>query len=85
MPIPKNDRILVEPIVEEQKGLFTPEAADRPKPGKVIAISRKVEESGETHVGEIVLYHKNAGTEVSVDGRPHLLMREADLLLGFTN
>lgn len=85
--LPKNDRVLVEPDVAPDKtdaGLFIPDPEkDKPCRGKVVAVGGKMEH--DTYVGEEVLYNKFGGTEVTIDGKVFLVMRETDLLLGFRN
>ena len=82
---PLSDRVLVEPKPAEEKtagGLFIPETAkEKPLEGKVIAVGPGTSEvKMEVKVGDQVLYGKFSGTEVSVDGKDYLIMRQNDIL-----
>jgi chaperonin GroES len=87
---PLADRVLVEALEAAEKtagGLYIPDnAKEKPQKGKVIAVGPgKAAENGtlikpEVKVGDTVLYGKYAGTEVSVEGKDYLIMRESDLL-----
>jgi len=87
---PLADRVLVEALEAAEKtagGLFIPDnAKEKPQKGKIIAVGPgKASDNGtivkpEVKVGDTVLYGKYAGTEVSVDGKDYLIMRESDLL-----
>jgi chaperonin GroES len=81
---PLADRVLVEPAPAETKtagGLIIPDTAkEKPMKGKVIAIGNgKVDEPMTVKVGDTVLYGKYAGTEIQVDGKDLLIMRESDI------
>ena len=78
---PLADRLIVEPIEQEEKtasGIILPETAkERPQEGNVLAVGpgRKDEE------GDRVLYAKYAGTEVKLpDDRKVLVLKESDVL-----
>jgi chaperonin GroES len=87
---PLGDRIVVEPIEQEEQtalGIFLPETAkEKPQQGKVIAAgpgARK--ENGErivmdVKVGDKVLYARYAGTNVKLDGKEYLILKESDVL-----
>lgn len=82
---PLADRVLVEPKEAETKtasGIYIPETAkEKPQQGKVIAVgSGKKDEPMELKVGDTVLYGKYSGTEISVDGKDYLMMRQSDVL-----
>jgi len=82
---PLADRVLVEPAEAETKtasGLFIPDTAkEKPQRGTVIAVgSGKKDEPMELKEGDVVLYGKYAGTEVNVDGKDYLMMRQSDIL-----
>ena len=87
---PLEDRVVVEPLEDEEKtagGIFLPDTAkEKPQKGKVIAVGPgKVLDSGEkapmsVSVGDVVLFAKFGGTEVQVEGRDRLIMRESDVL-----
>ncbi|MCC8019920.1 MAG: co-chaperone GroES [Alistipes sp.] len=82
---PLSDRVLIEPKPAEEKtagGLFIPDTAkEKPLAGKVVAVGPGTSEvTMEVSVGDSVLYGKYAGTEVSVDGKDYLIMRQSDIL-----
>jgi chaperonin GroES len=82
---PLADRVLVEPAEAEQKtasGIIIPDTAkEKPQKGKVIAVGAgKKDEPMTVKVGDAVLYGKYSGTEINVDGKEYLIMRESDIL-----
>ena len=82
---PLADRILIEPKEAETKtasGLFIPDTAkEKPQEGKVIAVGPgKKDEPMEVRAGDVVLYGKYAGTEINVDGKAYMIMRQSDIL-----
>ncbi|MDR3184941.1 MAG: co-chaperone GroES [Prevotellaceae bacterium] len=82
---PLADRVLVEPAEAEEKtasGLYIPDTAkEKPQRGKIIAVgSGKKDEPMELKVGDEVLYGKYAGTEISIDGKEYMMMRQSDVL-----
>lgn len=82
---PLADRVVVEPRPAETKtagGLYIPDTAkEKPQQGTVVAVGPgKKDEPMEVSVGDIVLYGKYAGTEVSVDGKDYLVMKQSDIL-----
>jgi chaperonin GroES len=82
---PLADRVLVEPKEAETKtasGIYIPDTAkEKPQEGKVVAIgSGKKDEPMEVKIGDIVLYGKYSGTEITVDGKSYLMMRQSDIL-----
>jgi len=81
---PLADRVLVEPAAAEEKtasGLYIPDTAkEKPQKGTVVAVGNgKKDEPLTVKVGDTVLYGKYSGTELSVDGKDYLIMREADI------
>jgi chaperonin GroES len=81
---PLADRVLVEPAAAEEKtasGLFIPDTAkEKPQKGSVIAIGNgKKDEPMTVKVGDQVLYGKYAGTEIVIEGKEYLIMRESDI------
>jgi chaperonin GroES len=81
---PLADRVLVEVAPAEEKtasGLIIPDTAkEKPQRGKVIAVgSGKKDEPMTVKVGDTVLYGKYSGTEVTIDGKEYLIMRESDI------
>jgi chaperonin GroES len=82
---PLADRVLVEPAAAEQKtagGIIIPDTAkEKPQKGTVMAVGNgKKDEPMTVKVGDLVLYGKYSGTEINVDGRDYLIMRESDIL-----
>lgn len=82
---PLADRVLVEPKEAETKtasGLYIPDTAkEKPQEGKVIAAGPgKKDETMEVKVGDEVLYGKYAGTEVTVEGKKYLIVKQSDIL-----
>ncbi len=87
---PLDDRVVIEPMEAEEKtpgGIVLPDTAkEKPMKGKIIAVGDgKMLESGKraellVKKGDKVLYGKYAGTEVTVDGKEYLVMRESDIL-----
>ncbi len=81
---PLADRVLVEPAAAEEKtasGLFIPDTAkEKPQRGTIVAVGNgKKDEPLTVKVGDTVLYGKYAGTELQIEGRDFLIMREADI------
>jgi len=81
---PLADRVLVEAAAAEEKtagGIIIPDTAkEKPQKGKVAAVGGgKKDEPMTVKVGDSVLYGKYAGTEITVDGKDYLIMRESDI------
>jgi chaperonin GroES len=87
---PLHDRIIVERLEEETKtagGLIIPDTAkEKPQQGKIIAVGKgKKTEDGkvlplDVKVGDKILFGKYAGTEIKLEGKEFLMMREEDVL-----
>ncbi|MGN0189978.1 MAG: co-chaperone GroES [Candidatus Cryptobacteroides sp.] len=82
---PLSDRVLVEPKEAETKtaaGLYIPDTAkEKPQQGTILAVGAgKKDEPMELKVGDVVLYGKYAGTEITVDGKNYLIMKQSDVL-----
>lgn len=82
---PLADRVVVEPAPAETKtasGIIIPDTAqEKPQKGTVVAVGNgKPDEPMTVKVGDVVLYGKYAGTELSIDGKDVLIMRESDIL-----
>ncbi len=87
---PLHDRILAQRIAEEDKtagGLFIPDTAkEKPLEARVIAVgSGKILETGKTlaptvKAGDQVLIGKYSGSEVTLDGKDYIILREDDVL-----
>ena len=81
---PLHDRILVQRLEEEQKskgGIIIPDTAkEKPQKGVIVAVGNgKKDEPMTVKVGDIVLYGKYAGTEISIEGDDYLIMKESDI------
>jgi len=87
---PLGGRVIVEPIEQDETtagGIILPETAkEKPREGKILAAGPgDRDEDGEripmeVQVGDKVLYAKYSGTEVKVDGKKLLILRESDIL-----
>jgi len=82
---PLGDRVLIEPMEAESKtasGIIIPDTAkEKPQKGKVLAVGPgSKDEKMEVKVGDMVLYGKYAGTEITIDGKDYLIMRQSDIL-----
>ena len=81
---PLADRVIVEVAAAEEKtksGLIIPDTAkEKPQKGKVVAVGNgKKDEPMTVKVGDNVLYGKYSGTEINVEGKEYLIMRESDI------
>ena len=81
---PLADRVIVEAAAAETKtagGIIIPDTAkEKSQKGKVIAVGTgKKDEPLTVKVGDSVLYGKYSGTEILVDGKEYLIMRESDI------
>ncbi len=81
---PLADRVLVEAAAAETKtagGIIIPDSAkEKPQKGTVVAVGNgKKDEPLTVKVGDTVLYGKYAGTELQVDGKEFLIMKESDI------
>lgn len=82
---PLADRVLIEPTAAETttaSGIIIPDTAkEKPQEGTVIAVGPgKVDEPTTVKVGDKVLYGKYAGSELKLDGKDYLIVKESDLL-----
>ena len=82
---PLADRVVIEPKAAETQtasGLYIPDTAkEKPQQGTVVAAGPgKKDEPMEVKVGDVVIYGKYAGTEVSVEGKDYLIMKQSDIL-----
>ena len=82
-PLP--DRVLIEPQEAQTKtasGIFIPDTAkEKPQQGKVVAAGPgKKDEPMEVKPGDVVLYGKYAGTEVTVEDKKYLIVKQSDIL-----
>ncbi|MCX7635786.1 MAG: co-chaperone GroES [Syntrophales bacterium] len=87
---PLQDRVIVERLEEEEKtkgGIIIPDTAkEKPIQGKVVAAGQgRITDEGklvklDVKAGDRVLFSKYAGTEVKIEGKEYLIMREEDIL-----
>ncbi len=87
---PLGDRLIVEPIEQEEmtaSGIVLPETAkEKPMQGKVLASGPGARKEDGSRIamdvsnGDTVLYAKYAGTEVKLDGKKYLILKETDIL-----
>jgi len=87
---PLHDRVLVERVEAESKtagGIIIPDTAkEKPSEGKVIAVGAGArDEDGDriamdVKVGDKILFAKWGGTEVKVDGKDLIILKESDIL-----
>ncbi|MFO7933277.1 MAG: co-chaperone GroES [Bacteroidales bacterium] len=78
-------KVLVKPSEAEEKtasGIIIPDTAkEKPQHGKVVMTgSDKKDEPMEVKVGDLVLYGKFAGQELTIDGEDYLLISQSDVL-----
>ena len=87
---PLQDRVIVKRIEEEETtagGIIIPDSAkEKPQEGEVVAVGKgRANEDGkitplDVKVKDRVLFGKYAGTEITLDGEEHMIMREDDIL-----
>lgn len=87
---PLHDRVIVERIEAEEKsagGIIIPDTAkEKPQEGRVVAVGKgKRKEDGalipmDVKKGDAILFAKYSGSEVNIDGKEYLIMREDDIL-----
>jgi len=79
-------RVLVERVEEENKtasGIIIPDnAKEKPLQGKVIAVSKEVEEDEYNSIkeGDVVVFAKYAGSDITLDGKEYLVLNTDDIL-----
>lgn len=87
---PLGDRVVVTVVEEEETtagGIVLPDTAkEKPQKGEVVAVgSGKLLDNGErvpleVKVGDKVIFAKYGGTEVKLNGKEYLILRESDIL-----
>lgn len=82
---PLADRVLVEPSAVETttaSGIIIPDTAqEKPQKGLVVAAGNgSANHKMTVKTGDVVLYGKHSGTELKLEGRDYLIMREAEIL-----
>ncbi len=87
-----DDRVLVKPNAAETKtsgGIIIPDTAkEKPQKGTVVAVGKGkyAEQTGNlipvpVKEGDVIMYGKYGGTEITIDGSDYLIMRASDILL----
>lgn len=81
---PLANRVLIEPEAAEQKtasGIIIPDTAkEKPLQGTIVAAGNgKKDEPLTVKVGDKVLFGQYAGTEIKLDGKAFLIMKESDI------
>ncbi|HPR57866.1 MAG TPA: co-chaperone GroES [Bacteroidales bacterium] len=82
---PLADRVVIEPMPAEEKtagGIIIPDTAkEKPQRGTVVAVGPgKKDEPLTVKEGDVVLYGKYAGTEININNKDYLIMRESDIV-----
>jgi len=82
---PLADRVVIKPLEAQEKtisGIIIPDSAkEKPQRGTVIAAGPGTKDDKmEVKIGDTVLYGKYAGTEINVDGKDYLIMKQTDIL-----
>ena len=87
---PLHDRVVVERLDSDEKtagGIIIPDSAqEKPMQGKILAVgSGARDDSGKIHPldvkeGDTILFGKWSGTEVKIDGKDLLIMKESDIM-----
>lgn len=82
---PLSDRVLIEPAAAETKtqgGIIIPDSAkEKPLKGTVVAAGNGTKDEPMTvKEGDTVLYGKYSGTEIELDGKKYIIMRQSDIL-----
>jgi len=87
---PLGDRVVVEPMEKEERtasGIILPETAkEKPQEGEIIAVGPgRRDDDGklvpmDVKKGDVVLYAKYAGTEVKIEDKKVLILKESDIL-----
>lgn len=87
---PLHDRVIVQSIEEDTKtagGIIIPDTAkEKPTKGKVIAVGKGARDNNgnvvplEVKEGDIVLFAKWGGTDVTIEGQDYLILKESDIL-----
>ena len=83
---PLHDRVIVTPAAAEEKtagGIIIPDTVkEKPQKGEIVAVGPGKDGNSMTvKVGDVVLYGKYGGQELSYEGTDYLIMREDDILV----
>jgi len=81
---PLGTRVLIEPLKAEERtqgGIIIPDSAkEKPQSGKVVAVGPgSKDEPMEVKIGDVVLYGKYAGTEITFESKDYLIMSQSDI------
>jgi len=81
---PLADRVLIEPAAAVEKtigGIIIPDTAkEKPREGVVKAVGNgKADEPMTVKIGDVVLYGQYSGTEIKIEGKDYLIMKESDI------
>lgn len=87
-----DDRVLVKPNAAEEKsagGIIIPDTAkEKPQKGTVVAVGKGkyAEQTGtlipmQVKEGDVIMYGKYGGTEITIDNEDYLIMRASDILI----
>ena len=82
---PLSDRVLIEPTAAEEvtaSGIIIPDSAkEKPLRGTVLAVGTGTkDEEMLLKAGDVVLFGKYAGSEIEIEGKKYLMMRQSDVL-----
>lgn len=82
---PLADRVLIEPIATETKtsgGIYIPDTVrEKPQKGIVIAVGTGTkDEEMKVKNGDVVIYSKYAGNEITINNKEFLIMKQSDIL-----
>jgi chaperonin GroES len=87
---PLGSRVVIEPVEQDEVtagGIVLPETAkEKPQKGKILSVGPGDRDEGgkripmDVKVGDTVLYAKYAGTEIKVEGKKLLILKESDVL-----
>ena len=87
---PLGSRVVIEPVEQDEVtagGIVLPETAkEKPQKGKILSVGPGDRDEGgkripmDVKVGDTVLYAKYAGTEITVDGKKLLVLKESEIL-----
>ncbi len=82
---PLGDRVIIEPLSAEEKtasGIIIPETAkEKPQKGTVVAVGPGTnDEKMEVKKGDVVIYGKYSGTEITIDDSDYIIMKQSEIL-----
>ena len=79
---PLGSRVLVtrnEEATKTASGIIIPDnAKEKPLEGKVVAVSKAVQERGEIAEGDVIVFGKYAGTEITIDGKDYIVLNNSE-------